>query len=79
MFNGLPSDRLRADLAGLESWARLADPNADECDYRWDHYATNIRRELQQLDHEFSVMKAENAAMKTELVMAETEVMKTRR
>ena len=78
MFNGLPSDRLRAILPA-RSLARLADPNADECDYRWDHYATNIRRELQQLDHEFSVMKAENAAMKTELVMAETEVMKTRR
>ena len=26
MFNGLPSDRLRADLTGLESSAPLAEP-----------------------------------------------------
>jgi hypothetical protein len=58
----LPSSRLRNDLAGLEGWARLAPPEADECDWSAATYAANIRSILSELDLEFANMQLPDSA-----------------
>jgi hypothetical protein len=63
----LPSSRLRDDLNGLERWARMAPPLADECDWGYDHYATNIRSKLAQLDRDFEALQNEFEALQNEL------------
>ena len=54
-----PSERLRNDLNGLERWAQMAPPYADECDWSASTYAENIRSILRELEREFASLSAE--------------------
>jgi hypothetical protein len=67
-----PSVRLRDDLRRLEWWARMAPPDADECDWGWDHYAANIRSILNGLDHEFAELQQKCRELEQRAIEAET-------
>lgn len=68
----LPSSRLHADLNGLEHWAMMAPPDADECDWGCDHYAANVRSILRQLDQDFAELLQKNQQLQALLEEAAT-------